>query len=402
MIYFEINGKKVQPNNIKDVLEKAVLQNIESQIRDKVGSIRDPKTGEFPTIVCKGKTLDKLSFSVEGSPEMIALVREKLGAADNEENTAEQVNKPIAFISYAFEDTTLAKQIATALQNNGIETFWADWSINNGESLRQKIESGLGECTHFIVLLTPISITKTWVNAEIDAGFTRKLENKCRFIPLRSGLPPSSLSPFLKTLRSPEISDSDKDISQLINDIHGISRKPPLGEVPKIIQEVSKLGSSYSPAAMAIAKVIVDKSETACFADPQLSQKEVQEITGLSNEDMDDALHEISVYFNTEFERILPHASFFAEFDKFWQPWNPEEDALRLAADMVNDSNFPDNTSEIAEIYGWSARRINPAIIYLADRKLIDSRRFMGHQPWFSLQVYSTAATRRFVKSRSL
>ena len=77
-ITFEINGKKVNPNNIRDALEKATMNAVAEGIRKKVGSIRDPKTGERPKIKMKGRNLENLSFEVSGSEELVALVKEKL------------------------------------------------------------------------------------------------------------------------------------------------------------------------------------------------------------------------------------------------------------------------------------------------------------------------------------
>lgn len=79
MIYFEINGKRVRPQNIGDAIMRAVLKNVEAQIREKVGSVRDPETGEFPTVIVRGDSLDNLSMHVEGSQKLIELVSKRLG-----------------------------------------------------------------------------------------------------------------------------------------------------------------------------------------------------------------------------------------------------------------------------------------------------------------------------------
>jgi len=47
------------------------------------------------------------------------------------------------------------------------------WEIRSGDSLKRKMEEGLAGCTHFVVLLTPNSLGKPWVETEIDAGFLR-------------------------------------------------------------------------------------------------------------------------------------------------------------------------------------------------------------------------------------
>lgn len=87
----------------------------------------------------------------------------------------------------------LAQRIAETLQGNGVQTWWAEWEIGAGDSLRQKIDAGLSDCTHFIVLLTPRSIVKPWVNQEMDAGLVLKIQARCRFITLRHMLPAEAL-----------------------------------------------------------------------------------------------------------------------------------------------------------------------------------------------------------------
>ena len=173
MIHFEVNGKRVKPGDIGDALMRAAVESIAAQIRDKISTIRDPETGEFPTVVIRGDSLDNLQMHVEGSPELIALVRQRMGQdeeLDLEEQTPE--GPPRLFLSYTSDDAELAGRIATALQENGIDTWWDRWCISTGDSLRQKIDEGLGDCTHFLVLLTPQSVGKPWVNQEMDAGLT--------------------------------------------------------------------------------------------------------------------------------------------------------------------------------------------------------------------------------------
>ena len=82
-------------------------------------------------------------------------------------------------------------------------------------------------------------------------------------------------------------------------------------------------------------------------------------------------------------------------------PWNPADDALKLATDMVNDPEFPSDPESISEKYQWDRRRLNPAIVYLENRKLIDSFNSISNGNWASIRITKTDNTRRFVKSRS-
>lgn len=402
MIKFTIGGKEVDANNITDSLMKAVLESISRQLREKIGSIRDPETGEFPTIVVRGDSLENLTVHAEGSPQLVALVKERLGIPNeaNGDRVAESEPPPKVFLSYTSDDQELAARIANALQQNGIETWWDKWCISPGESLRQKIDEGLSGCTHFLVLLTPQSLAKPWVNAEMDAALVRKLNNLCKFFPVRYQLPALSLPPLLAGLRSPEIA-SNEDVAQLILDIYGVTRRPTLGPPPAIVSHGAASHTGYSVAANAVAKHFVEHSRNGMFADPQISVETLAAEIGLSVDDTEDALHELSPFLKISLHHVLVQGSLFAEFDGYWQKWNPADDALRLAADIVNDPKFTSSPGEIAALYGWTPRQLNSAIHYLLERGLIRDYSALGSAPYTLIRVVGNADTRRFVKSRS-
>jgi hypothetical protein len=78
--------------------------------------------------------------------------------------------------------------LASDLEQRGISTFYSDWEIGPGDSIRQKIDEGLTRCTHFVAVLSPRSIDKPWVRAELDAGLVLKIKGAAKLIPLRLGL----------------------------------------------------------------------------------------------------------------------------------------------------------------------------------------------------------------------
>lgn len=136
------------------------------------------------------------------------------------------------------------------------------------------------------------------------------------------------------------------------------------------------------------------------FGDPQKNIGELAAAIGVSEDDVEDALHELRDVVTVSFDRVLPKADFFALFDKHFMEWSPEEDALRIAADLVNDPSMPIDTGQVAQRYGWEPRRMNPALAYLLARKLIVDYQVLASQ-YNSIRVVKTDATRRFVKSRS-
>jgi hypothetical protein len=310
------------------------------------------------------------------------------------------VAAPKVFLSYAGEDTEAAERIANALISKGIETWWAGWDLAAGDSIRQKIDGGLDECTHFVVLLTPASVDKRWVKTEIDAGFVGKVEERCKFIPLRMGLSIDGLTPLLRTLVSPSLDGNfDTAIVQLASDIHGLTKKPQLGPKPQVDHE----HEGYSHAANMIARYFVTKTKHACFADPQASLDELATELGLTEEDVRDGLHELRPYFRKiEFNRAMPLETLFVEFDKVFTDHDPAADGLKLAIDLTNDAEFPTHADKIAERYGWTARRLNPAIAYLMQRGLVRDRKVLASGAWIMIRVDQIPdPMRRFVKSRA-
>jgi hypothetical protein len=308
---------------------------------------------------------------------------------------------PKVFLSYAWEDRELASVIAERLQANGIDTWWAEWCLSAGDSLRQKIDEGLGDCSHFLALLTPMSLTKPWVNQEMDAGLVLKLQSKVKFIPLRHQLSANQLPPLLRGMLSPEVDGRAIDITQLINDIHGVTKKPSLGKAPSAVSESQQQKTGYSAAANAVAKAFVESTQHARKFDPQLQIEKLMEKTGLPEDDLADALHELSDMVVTRPDVVWPEEELFVKFDRFWKPWDPSQDALTLATDMLNNDGFTTSPAEIGEQYGWEPRRLNPAMAYLINRKVVRGLKAMDGSNWLVFYIQKTDETRRFVKSRA-
>lgn len=405
MIKLLLNGKPFNPKTFEEQLMRAAMEKVAAEMHERVSAIRHPETGEFPTVVVEGSSLSDLSLRIEGSPELLQLVNKRLGTTPSEENVmSEQAAKtpPRVFLSWSWQDRPLAESVAYRLMSKGIDTWWSEWCINAGDSLRQKIDEGLADCTHFIVLMTPTSINKPWVKEEIDAGFTLMLsEKKVQFIGLRHGLQVSQLPPLLQGCLSPEVQSPDDDLTGLINDIHGISKKPPLGSAPVAVVKADQNQTGYSASATAIARLFSEESEDAFWHSPRFEIREIASRLQLTEDDVKDALHELRHFFGGAMGTVWPEPELFATFDRFWKPWNPADDALRIAADLVQVEDFPGITSEIAERYGWNARRINPALAYLKNRQIVLASETVGCMPWLIYWIDKTDATRRFVRSRS-
>lgn len=400
----KFNGKPFNSGEFERAIQKKAAESVIAQVRERYGSIRHPETGEFPTVFAAGDTLDSLQIRIEGSAALLKLVKERFSDGDEKLIVlADSSNRPPrVFLSYSWEDSALAGRIANTFQSSGIDTWWAEWCMGAGDSLRQKIDQGLSDCTHFVVLLTPRSIVRPWVNQEMDAGLVRKLNAQAKFIPLRHELKPGELPPLLAGMVSPEVGQNASNLQQVVNDILGVTKKPPLGSSPAAAIAQVETQTGYSPAANAIAQALVKASKYGTAHDPQMQVETLMDTTGLSFEDVKDACFELSnlVHLHRE-EVVWPLEALFAEFDKHWMPWDPADDALKLAGDMVNDENFPETSKDIADRYSWLPRRLNAAVSYLIRRGAARETKVLGEPEFVSHWVSKTDATRRFVKSRN-
>lgn len=79
MIEIKCNGKPFSAETFEEQFMLAAAE----QIRAKLGSIRHPVTGEFPTIAISGNSLSNFSIQLEGSPELVALAQSRLKGEDD-------------------------------------------------------------------------------------------------------------------------------------------------------------------------------------------------------------------------------------------------------------------------------------------------------------------------------
>ena len=78
-VTFEIKGKEVEPEGMKDVLDVIFLEHLRGKIRDCLDSVQCKKHDRRPKVKIKGQSLDNLTYEVSGCcPEFIEEVEEKI------------------------------------------------------------------------------------------------------------------------------------------------------------------------------------------------------------------------------------------------------------------------------------------------------------------------------------
>ena len=316
-----------------------------------------------------------------------------------------------AFLCHATEDKAIVERLARALMAAGIDTFFDQWEIRAGDSLRQRIDAGIEGCTDFVVVLSSVSIRKPWVNAELDAGFVRRLSDQLRLIPLRVGLSPEQLPPLLRGLRSPSLDAFDECVAELMSTIHGLVERPEMGSAPAIASPILPDHLGLSAVASHIAAFLVRQSTKGRWGDPQLSIDELRRVVGVPDDDIAEAVDELErrgwVHVRRAlgagqigFVGLMPTPGLFVALDGALMSWNPVADAREVAAQIVNSEGKAMVVPLLDRQVGWGPRRMNPAIEYLVSEGVIDHSN-SGDPDYQYYSLSANVRTRRFLQERS-
>jgi hypothetical protein len=412
---FTHKGREMSADQFTEALARELLergrQAAEAHLHGVVSSILDPETGKHPDVFVR-RTGDATSLlTTRGSEALAQEINRRLGAdvQFEEESSSEAKTAPIVYLAHASEDkANPARPLADRLTENGIQVWFDDWEIGSGDNLRQKMEEGLSQCTHFLALLSPISITKPWVKAEIDVGFVNLVGGQSRFIGLRAGVTVAQLSPFLRTLHCPEISLTDGSIKTLIADIYGISRRPKIGARPSYARAVPNQLGRWSTGAVAVAEYLVKHSKFGISHDPQAEQSTLADALGLPVEavvlgvlDLREAgLIGVSESLSGP-KWIWPEPALFVEFDQHFLGLKSKADALCIATWLLNEHPRGVSTEHLAEEFSdWNQRRINSALNFLNEAKVVLSSSSIG-TCWASYAIHPTDRTLRFTRENS-
>lgn len=407
---FKRGGRKVSLGQFVDEFEKDIIDEamnaLAADMHSKAASVVDPETGKHVPVFVR-RIGQNVSIHANGSSKFAHALEQRLGLDRGEvygmNEPAERLRK--VYLAHAWEDKEIARPLADGLMARGIEVWFDEWEIGAGDSLRRKMERGLSDCTHFVVLLTPTSIRKAWVAEEIDVGLMQAVEGTARFVGLRFELPPSALSPFLRTRLSPEYNPGEDGLNAVAAEIYGISKKPALGDKPRYVNE-HQLGSSWSGSARAVAEYFVRHSEHGGPMDPQASYADIEAATGLPRSDVrvgvldlvGAGLLERQEYFGGE-GHIWPKSDLFVVFDADFMDWSPEEDGKALASHLFNLGDDQAEATEAANAMGWEPRRFNAAAAFLVTARVVEPIEHMNGDSYWPCGFMMGDELLRFVRS---
>ena len=108
-------------------------------------------------------------------------------------------HQPKVFISHSSKDHHFIDWLCARLSSDSIEYFRDDRDILAGDSLTQKIASGLENSNFFLAVLSPNSITSPWVELELSTALMRQVSHKkIVIIPVLLGIDPTTMPILLQ------------------------------------------------------------------------------------------------------------------------------------------------------------------------------------------------------------
>jgi len=89
------------------------------------------------------------------------------------------------FICHAREDKDeLARPLAEELRDRGLSVWYDEFELRVGDSLRGRIDEGLANSQHGIVVLSPAFFGKSWPESELDGLVAQEEPGRRRILPV--------------------------------------------------------------------------------------------------------------------------------------------------------------------------------------------------------------------------
>lgn len=123
------------------------------------------------------------------------------------------------FISHASEDKPFVRQLAKALEEQGLKVWFDETVLKLGDSLRRSIDQGLAESKYGIVLLSPSFFQKSWTQFELDGLVTLQMAYGKRILPVWHQVTQQDVMRFSPALAGLVAVATDRGLSSVVRAI---------------------------------------------------------------------------------------------------------------------------------------------------------------------------------------
>ena len=86
------------------------------------------------------------------------------------------------FISHSSADKDFVDRLVADLVKRSIPVWYDKMDIAIGDSIPGRVNEGLADCRHFLIVMSPSSMNSKWVQEELNAGLVRQIANSGSFI----------------------------------------------------------------------------------------------------------------------------------------------------------------------------------------------------------------------------
>jgi hypothetical protein len=186
------------------------------------------------------------------------VVRSETGKNDGERFMSDDTRD--VFISYAHADADWVRTLAENLHNSELQVFFDEWDIVPGDVLVHKLDEGILKSRNGVLIVSPASLSRPYVQEEYAAMMTRAIEGKQRLIPVLvkdAEMPPLLANRVWVDFRNADGPDYVARVNNLVRAVKGQRGPPP--RLPP--------GSDFKAVDTRAARLSISRERTAFSAD---------------------------------------------------------------------------------------------------------------------------------------
>lgn len=164
----------------------------------------------------------KLEKSIQEQKEKLdILINQNYSNSNHTESTDKQTKEYDFFISHASEDKDdVVRELASALQNEGLKVWYDEFVLKVGDSLRKSIDTGLINSKYGIVIISPNFIKKNWPEYELNGMIAKEMNGHKVVLPIWHKVTKNEVINFSPTLSDKlALNTSIHTISEIVNSL---------------------------------------------------------------------------------------------------------------------------------------------------------------------------------------
>jgi hypothetical protein len=131
--------------------------------------------------------------------------------------------KPRVFISHSKKNIQRARRLADALAFSGVNVWFDEWEVLVGQTLAERVYSGIMESNFLLILLSKHSVQSRWVREELDFALIEEIEKSSVTI-LPVLIDECEIPPALRKKRYIKMRDFGSAVSEILAAVGIVSK----------------------------------------------------------------------------------------------------------------------------------------------------------------------------------